>query len=557
MVNNYSYSREKNPSHPVQAGKTLFGMMYSIFVMSAVVFLIAGFSGCGGGSGGGDDSAATSGSSTTTTGSRDVSALTLPDRVSLTQESGTATGAGLFRGVQAYNDEGTDYSNQEKQTWVEDNTDALTMVNDILDIMDQTNYEDFVNYGPYMALVRRVQESGQSQGGGSTSSTTTEEYQEITLDVTRADEASPMYVNIWLEEEEGPGDNPMLIRGMFMVTREAGEGYPYGELEAHFKGNMLGDDGSVGIELFQMALSIGMDDDSRVIVQYVEDMEEGDRFAENRRSRILANDDLTEGNAYVYKRRYENFGEGPNERSSTTYVAFNENYFKVQEVGGDTAVYDKNELSHRVFRYKLYQEDTGALVRRSSGFPIQLSDGTHAYVGYHGLWAPHGVEIEDGDIVTRVDSDTTYTVVKKRGVLRKHTAAQVTLEELVGVEMSYWDEGRDVIIAWDGSGFNVIGTRNNENGQVEYQDGGAVSFQEWEGAWCEQLSSWMPLGRLYRDEEGEPATPTNASVIRYHNEERINPGEVSDMTFYYGEFVLDLPITNEVLSGAQQAQESC
>jgi len=526
-------------------GRT-FCSVFSLLFMG--LFLIL-FTGCGGSSGSG------SSGTTTDTGSRDVSALSLPDRVSLTDESGATSSAG-FKGSLAYNDSGTDYSAQEKQTWMEDGTDALTMVNEILDLMGQTNYPDFVNYGPYKALVQMTEETGQSQGGATSTSTETEEYQEMTLNVTRASETAPMYVNIWLEEPDGPGETPMLIRGRFIVTREAGDGYPYGELEAHFKGNKLDSAGVVGTELFQMALSIGADTDGNVAIEYVEDMEEGEMFQEQIRARIIANSDLSEGNAYVYNYEKMNHGDGLQENEETLNVAYNEDYFKVEEVGGATSVYDKNDLSHRVYRYKLFREDTGAAVTRSSGFPIQLSDGSHAYVGYHGLWAPYGVEVNDGDTVTRVDTDTTYTVVKKRGVLRKHTAATITLAELEDVEMSYWNNGTDAIIAWDGSTFNTIGTRNNENGQIEYAAGAAVTFEEWDGGWCESIRAWLPLGRLYKDDNGDATTPTGASVIQYHNEQTINPGDAEDLTLYFGEFVLDLPVTDAVLAGAQDAQNA-
>ncbi|MBA4366746.1 MAG: hypothetical protein C0403_03820 [Desulfobacterium sp.] len=518
----------------------------SVFIFLSMVSFLVLFTGCGG---------SDSGSSGTPveTNSREVSALSLPDRVSLTDEDSATTSAGL-RGAFAYNDAGTDYSNLPKQTWVEDGTDALTMVNDILSIMDQTNYPDYVNYGPYKALVKPIEETGQSQGGATSTSTETVEYQEMTLEVTRASETAPMYVNIWLQEPKGPGDMPMLIRGRFIVTREAGDGYPYGELEAHFKGNKLEADGSVGSETFQMAISIGVDADGKVAIEYVEDMAEGEMFEERRRARVLASSDLSEGNAYIYNYRKENFGKGLNEQEETSLVAFDENYFKIQVVGGDTLVYDKNELSHRIFRYKLFREDTGAAVTRSSGFPIQLADGGHAYVGYHGLWAPYGVEINDGDTVTRADTGATYTVVKKRGILKKHTAATITLAELEDVEISYWNNGTDAIIVWDGSTFNIIGTRNHETGQIEYAAGAAVTFEEWGGGWCESMRAFLPLGRLYKDGEGNAATPTGASVIKYHKEQTINPGDVSDLTLYFGNFALDLPITNAVLAGAQDAQ---
>ena len=93
-------------------------------------------------------------------------------------------------------------------------------------------------------------------------------------------------------------------------------------------------------------------------------------------------------------------------------------------------------------------------------------------------------------------TNTTYTVVKKRGVLRKHTAATITLAELEGVEISYWNNGTDAVIAWDGSAFNRIGTRNNQNGQIEYAAGGVVTFNEWEGGWCEPMRAQSASGTV-------------------------------------------------------------
>jgi hypothetical protein len=81
-----------------------------------------------------------------------------------------------------------------------------------------------------------------------------------------------------------------------------------------------------------------------------------------------------------------------------------------------------------------------------------------------------------------------------------------------------------------------------------------VVFDEWGGAWCEQMRAYLPMGRLYKDDQGDATTPTGASVIQYHNEQTINPGDTEDLTLYFGEFALDLPITDAVLTGAQDAQ---
>ena len=68
-----------------------------------------------------------------------MSALTLPDRIEISQADDDQVGAGLeahrltARSTIAdlYSDTGTDYTNQETQTWTDD-TDSLDMVNSIL-----------------------------------------------------------------------------------------------------------------------------------------------------------------------------------------------------------------------------------------------------------------------------------------------------------------------------------------------------------------------------------------------------------------------------------------
>jgi len=531
-------------THPT---RTILG---AITILS-VALIIFGCSSSG-------DSSTSSGS----TGSRDVSALELPDRVSLTADDEITGSANLGRAMLEYGDAGTDYTDQEKRTWVDDNTDALSMVNEILEVMDQTNYADYVNYGPYKALVKEIKESDQSQGGQSSSNNTTESYMEMTLDVTRANESSPMYVNIWLEEEEGPGDMPMLIRGRFIVTREAGEGYPYGEMEAHFKGNVKEQGGTLGDELFNMAISIGRDDDSGgVSIEYVEDAEEeGGNFVMRSRANIIADATLTNGTAYTYNYEYMNFGDQPEEFESTHYVAFNEDYFKLEEEGGETLVFDKNNLAKRIFRYKLFDKDTGALVTRSSGFPFRLPTGEHGYIGYWGMWTPYGVDVEDGDTIIREGTEDEYTVVKKAGRLMRHTEATETLADLINVEMSFWDENTDSIISWNGTNFKKIGTRNNENGQIAYADGGVVTFSdEWQGAWCEALRAWLPLGQLFVDNTGQfdGSYPPQNTTIKYHTEQIVNPGSLNnDLTLYYGDFALDAPITQDVIDNSMTAQNT-
>lgn len=488
-------------------------------------------------------------------GSSSVSALTLPNRVELTQVDDGGSGASLSGAIsRAYSDTGTDYSSQTVDTWVDD-TDALDMVNDILGVCQETGYQNFVNQGAYKALVNKVGESDTSQSGSSSSSTTTESLQEITIDVTRASNTAPMIIKIWVEESDGPGGMPMIIRGYFEVTESVSAQYPYGVMEAHFKGNVLNNDGSEGDQLFTMAMSVSAEG-GNVVVEFVESCyEEAHEYERDNRVRVVADSTVTTGNAYVYEKEVC----GLDTDESTSYFAFNENYFKYTDDGGATeTVLDKNDFSYKIYRYKLFDAD-GATVTRTSGFPIQLvggeNSGQHAYIGYWGLWAPYGVEINNGDTVTRMGSDAEYTVVKVRGKLRVHTKAEILLGDLDGVEMSYWTDTGDSIIAWTTSQvFQKLGSRSMEDGQITYLETpeDLAGFNDWEGAWCEALKAYLPLGRLYKNDAGESITPDNTSTVNYHEEETVSPATALDMTLYCWQYVLDAPIDQSVIDAADE-----
>ena len=85
-----------------------------------------------------------------------VPPLELPTRIELTriEDDGTSQ-ARAYRTGRAYDDSGTDYDLQEKHSWVED-SHALRIVNDILNATANSGYENFVNAGPYKALVPEV-----------------------------------------------------------------------------------------------------------------------------------------------------------------------------------------------------------------------------------------------------------------------------------------------------------------------------------------------------------------------------------------------------------------
>ena len=515
-----------------------FGFAARLMTMAvAMAFLVA----CGGG---GSD-----GTPTTDSGSATISALSMPDRISITSvddgddsasTQSVASPSKSIRSasaVRAFDDPGTDYDNQRKDVWVED-TEALGLVNDILGVVQDTGYENYVNQDPYKALVQKVGDSEQSASGSSTTATTTEQLMEITVEVTRASNTAPMIVKVWVLEEDGPGGAAMLIRGYFSVTEGVSADYPYGQMDAHFVGVKLDETGAeTDTEVMHMAIKVDADDDGKVVVQCVDEGQEGDettteQFSWNNSFRLVSNADLSEGQAYVNSYEAYRHPGGEGDDSYTGCIAYNNDYFKEQDADtDDVTVYDKNSMHHKVYRYKLFEADSGDKVAMSGGFPITLETGEYGYIGYWGLWVNDGVTVENGDVVTNMDGDA-FTVFTVGGKLRKHTRTQVTLAELTDVEMSMWDSnsGVDYIIAWNGSAFVKTGYRNNETGQVEYGEYGPVDFNEWDGAWCESLNAFMGLGRLYAD--GMPAV-TDATVFSFHTEETIDPSTAQNWTFYY------------------------
>jgi len=496
-------------------------------ILSVLVVTLAG---CGGGGGGGGGT---------------IQALTLPDRIEISQTEDGGAGARPGAAPGLYSDEGTDYSLAEKQTWTED-TDALGTINDILGVVQETRYEDFVNAGPYKALVSKVGDESESQGGASTTSSTTESLMEMIVNVTRASNSAPMIVKVWLEEPDGPGGQTMRIRGYFEVTRGVSDDYPYGAMEAHFQGRALDGDGNEGAVLFTMVMTVDAQD-GQVIIEGVEDGDEGDSEWTNE-VRLIVNSDLTEGNAYQYEYRDDPWG---GIQESTTYFAFDPDYLK-SKADGVTTAYDKRDFDYKVYRYNLFNLEDGEEVTRNSGFPIRLESGEYGYVGYYGLWLPQGVSAEDGDTVTRVGTDAEYTLFHVKGKLTKHTRSSIALGELTGTEMSKFDCGpggcTDSIVTWDGAEFKKIGERDPQTGQVTYLAPGeqtTVTFQPWEGAWCEQLKSFLRLGTL--------TLYTNESIVPFHTEQTVNPAIAEDLTLSTWGFALDAPITQEVIDSADES----
>ena len=451
-------------------------------------------------------------------------ALIVPSRITLSDESEASSLASVsFAAVAPV---GSDYDTTPKRSWVEDGVDALEIVNEILTMMDESDYTNHVNKGPYKALVTAPdddeKEGGDTQQQGST---TVEELQEIILNITRADNQSPMIVKMWMVEEMQSGPNSTvtnLIKGYFSVTESVSSEKPYGAMSAYFRGNKLDaagvevvkTDGTLEDPIFTFAMSINSDSAGNTVVQAVDSFDEefiDDMSGElqqvkgNTALRMVTSGDLDSGKVYLSEQEsdwdeQEMAMVYPAE-PTITYFSHDVDNVKVQEEGSSTpTVYSKDVLTTVVHQYQLFDSSYNR-VRRSSGFPVQVKDQNdeivNGYVGYYGIWFPHGAAVGHGSKAVAMGSDKEYYVYRKNGKLRKHTRDFISMTDIAGLELSYWmqdpssNEGVELVVQWNATTqvFDVIGARDWENGggidETVASNYTAPTFTNgWEGVWC-------------------------------------------------------------------------
>ncbi|MDJ0783490.1 MAG: hypothetical protein QNJ22_16055 [Desulfosarcinaceae bacterium] len=508
----------------------LWQVAFIILAMLGASFLSA----CGGSGGGGG--------ATTGGGGTDVAALQLPNRISLTQadtsERDAAQGhlrAASF-GARLYTDSGTDYDNLEKRVWVEDVAEVLDLVNEILETVKDTGYDMMVNQGPYVALVNTPgDDEGGQQGGsqGGAAASASESLSEMTVNVTRASNTAPMYVYFWLDEPPyDVGENAQRIKGRFEVREGVSAAFPMGDITAYIVGKDINEAGQeIGSDYrMKIGMEVGSNAEGEAVVEFVENhsrTDQGYEISEAAEMRVVADEDFNVGKARVYERSpdWDNFhtwGATPQYDEANLRVAFNENFI-VADDDDDLYVFDKNAYTSNVYRYKLFDMD-GNAVTLNSGFPIRFKEsGKFGYVGYYGLWSHDNSEVASGTRVIREDNGVEYEVKQVAGKLIKHEQKTITLAQLTNVELSTWECTEascfDVVFSWNGSDFRTLGVRSEATDwQLDSNGAGElVTFEnEWEGAWCQSLQSFLPLGTL--------ESPNDNTLLYYHAETTVVPG---------------------------------
>lgn len=486
-----------------------------------------------------------------------------------------------------YNDAGTDYTNAITKSFTEESTlQPINTVNMILDIIAQTKASEFVNKGPYKALIKDKEKSGQVQSAGASGNKNIEKLMQMNINVTRKSNTDPMIVKFWIDENDDPSRKQRII-GFMEVQNGVSAEYPYGKLTMNFGGYAINSDGSTNFTSKQMGGVISTDKgahEGQAIVDYKNLMSEGGNQLPELLKLVLnvnptdaqgngtAGDQTGEekGKGVAFSKAVKHGGQSPTVKAYK--LALSNRYYKIQEVNkddiavniGSLIVKDKQSLSHKVFRYGLYDENTGNEVTLNSGYPIVKVDSTtgkeyHGYVGYWGLWTQNS-EIVNNDTVYKEEDrarTTAYTIVEGPGKLKKFTKSSTTIDKLNGTKMYYWNnsDNTQYIITWDSSAgggngnFKILGTQNNQTGEAnsvsgvtnkylfntagDDNSGIPITINDWNGAWSEALQANIPV----------KATLSNTSTVSFHKEEIVNPS--SDLSLVnYGHEVINPAMTS-------------
>ncbi|MBB3169061.1 hypothetical protein [Simiduia aestuariiviva] len=404
--------------------------------------------------------------------------LVLPETLQVVSANGSGpatfrqiSSKGVMAGVQTLaSDAGTDYTlaPQKIHTWVEA-LEPVEMVNSILCFAGKLKANEFVNEGAYLALVDEGQcfneEGGETQlgeNGQAQSSDSGKTFINAVVNATREDDTSPLIVEAWIKDVAGDGpEGAMSVKMRAVITEGASDDSPFGKFSFSWKmvDTLVGSANEFG---GGEILTVDALDGFTGFTLYEENsMGEGEfAFSSEQMASVVMRNDMSDGVALTGYSEASSFFTGGN----TFALSFDESNVLVQTAEDfDSLPYKSGENSageclsrenfdENVWRYDLFDADSGDRVTINSGFPIRYDsddDGTfdrHGYVGYHGVWVDGGEGLASGTVVQREtfgDSNSAaqqYTVQSAPGRLVQFQMESLALADARGTDLMYWDD---------------------------------------------------------------------------------------------------------------------
>lgn len=361
---------------------------------------------------------------------------------------------------------GSPYRADGQSSHVEDATSrGVNQVNMITCIMTAMRPDALVNTGNYVALIDQgkcdPEARSSSANSGSNSASGAPSYMNSTVNSARNSNSEPMRVRAWINEDQ-PG-----AKGTIFVNISASEapsaGNPYGLFRLDYCGKgetgpcqMRGLlDGDVsGISYFEIEADDGNGSQTKALRLTTSGADSGAGALQ------MIQGGQTLAYSFAYNADYFRRSDGVTDQC-----------FSRDASDPDTAM--------SVWRYGLYDADSGERVTRRSGFPIEYSTSNKTYnghIGYWGMWLPPEAadQIVSGATVQRVDynngqspTKTAYSLVKAEGRLNKYTKQTRSLAGIDKIRFNTW--------IWNLTGFysGAIADRQYEM----YWDNAAGNFK--------------------------------------------------------------------------------
>ncbi|RYY77379.1 MAG: hypothetical protein EOO52_05500 [Gammaproteobacteria bacterium] len=354
----------------------------------------------------------------------------------------------------------TDYSKapQNYHVWNEA-LKPVDLVNSILCFTGQLKANEFINKGPYLALADEAacfkennsnSESAQSSGANNTPS-----YTKIYVDATRASVNDPLIVKVWIPAM-GEGEEQQSIKFKSYITKGASKENPFGSFtfNYNFYENIESTEALGGgeIKTIDIPEKIGF-------TFYEKESEDENRTSEKGASVVMSSDRST-GIAFTFNHQQE----GEQEQGDYYGLAFNsanvltqkaETYellpFNSQNSStGTEACLSRTEFDESVWRYNLFDSNTGESIKLNSGMSFRYDSNndtvldSYGHIGYWGLWAEHSENLVNGATIVAENPDdhnlpgVSYTISKAPGRLIKNTVEELSITNIQGVQFNYF-----------------------------------------------------------------------------------------------------------------------
>jgi hypothetical protein len=350
------------------------------------------------------------------------------------------------------------YATDSQQEYVNDlATEAIAQANNILCYIANTRADSQVNAGTYVAFVDEAACDSSARGSSNNSSNEGSsgsiQYTRMSLTSTRASNTADQIV----KGHADVSSNGTSVAVYLYATASEGPSAtaPNGVLTMDFSG-LVGANNAMR----------GRISASGTTLTYVETGNQGRPY--NIRLSVTGNS--TSGKGVV---RSNNNDTGTD---TTITFGYNATHFCRSKDGGAEQCFEraKEKADSSVWKYGVYNDDTGARYDLATpGFMIK-KDGAYGYASYWGVWFPSA--LADGASVTNDSGDTTYTIKKAEGRLIKRTRSTITTSEAQKIPFTFFVNTTTAV------------TGGNLTGGTQYETW-------WDGAKFVITASMGPSGR--------------------------------------------------------------